>query len=429
MKLGSLLTHPLFRSSLVYTICDAANKAVPFFILPLLSYYLLPSDYGLVANFGVLTGIISLLLMVSIDGAISVNYYKLSRKKLKDYVFSALMICFFSFIVLVVISLISHKWIYNLINIPLEYQLVCLLMCILNVFTTINLTLWRLEEKPLYFGIYEITNTLLNVSLSIIFVVILKWSWQGRISAMLLTSILYGGLSIYLLYKRNYISIKFRKNLFLDALYFGLPLVPHLLSFWLRSGVDRALITKFWGVGEVGLYSTGFLFGTLISFVVGAFNNAFSPYLYKLLSDKNSTTLKINKLKLVKMTYIIIIGLIISGIIFMIISKFILKYFFDILYANAEIYIYWAIVSQVIQGFYILFVNYIFFARKTKQLAYITFSCAIVHVILSYFFIQHFGPIGAAYCSVLVAIINFFMVAYLSVTVYKMPWNIFKQTF
>jgi O-antigen/teichoic acid export membrane protein len=426
MKIKNIVKHDLFKSSLIYTICDATNKAVPFFILPILSHYLLPADYGVVANFGVFTGIVALLISVNIDGAISVNYHRLNHQELRVYVFNALLICFCSFFILIFLGFLLRSWIYGIINIPFEYQFLGIIMCLMNLFTTLNLALWRQEEKPLYFGIYEITNTVFNLLASVIFVIILKLNWEGRISAMLLTSFCYGLISIYFLFKRKYIKITFKKKYFIDALLFGLPLIPHSISFWIRSGIDRAIITKFWGTESVGLYSTGFLFGTFISFLVGAFNNAYSPYLYKTLSNNNKEELKSSKYRLVRMTYYIMFGLIISGVFFMFLSYFILKYLFDERYWEAREYIYWAIAAQVGQGFYIMFVNYIFYSRKTKQLAYITFSCAICHAIISFFLVQYSGPIGAAYSSVIISFLNFVIVAIYSSRVYKMPWNLLK---
>ena len=66
MNINRILKHPLLKSSLVYTITDAINKAVPFFILPILSYYLLPSDYGIVANYNVLLSVFGVFVMIGV---------------------------------------------------------------------------------------------------------------------------------------------------------------------------------------------------------------------------------------------------------------------------------------------------------------------------------------------------------------------------
>ena len=39
MNINRILKHPLLKSSVLYTISDAINNAVPFFILPVLGCY------------------------------------------------------------------------------------------------------------------------------------------------------------------------------------------------------------------------------------------------------------------------------------------------------------------------------------------------------------------------------------------------------
>lgn len=420
--ISRILNHPLLKSSLIYTISDGINKSIPFFILPILSHFLLPADYGIVANFGVLTGIISLLITCSIDGAIAVNYYQMEQSKIRVFIFNAFLVSFFLFLIVLIAVLLFHEYIYQYLSIPFDYQILCVVLGFFSLFTSINLVLWRLENKPLAFGAYDISHTMLNVGLSLVFIVILHQTWQGRVNGIIISAIIYGLFSFFFLLKRGFLTFEFNREFFKAIFVFGIPLIPHSLSFWLRSGVDRMIITNFWGAEAVGLYATGFQFGTLVAFLVGAFNNAFSPYLYKSLSNPDEVELKKTKLKMVKMTFGIMLGLLFFGLIFIALSKFIIITAFSDSYVDAVIYINWAILGQIFQGFYILFVNYIFFAQKTKMLALFTFSCAVFQVIMSYFLVKYMGPIGAAYSSVFTSFLTFLIIMFYSKRVYSMPW-------
>ncbi|WP_418359189.1 lipopolysaccharide biosynthesis protein [Sphingobacterium detergens] len=420
--IGKFLRHPLFKSSLIYTVSDGINKSIPFFILPILSHYLLPGDYGIVSNFGVLTGIIGLIINCSVDGAISVNFYKTESKELKVYIFNCLLVSFSIFILVLISTILANSYLYQLLYIPFEYQLICVVMCFFNLFTTINLVLWRLEEKPVAFGLYDISNTAINISLSLLFVVAFKENWIGRINAIVIATIGYGLFSLFFLYKRGYVKITYNPIYFRSILLFGVPLIPHALSFWLRSGVDRIFISNFWGTSAVGLYATGFQFGTLVSFMILAFNNAFSPYLYKTLSIEDENQLQYEKRKIVKLTYLIMLVLLLGGGLFILLSKLILTAFFSQEYYNAVEYVNWAILSQIFQAYYVLFVNYIFFSKKNEKLAAITISCGVLQVLLSYLLVKIIGPLGAAYSSVIIAFINFLVVMLFSQKVYPMPW-------
>ena len=428
MNINKILKHPLLKSSLTYTACAAINKAVPFLILPILSYYLIPSDYGIVANFSVLLSIISIFAVLGLNGAISVNYFTLSKTELSRYIFNGILLILISSLILIIGIFFLNEIIYSFFKLPTVYQYLSVLMALTSAFTTISLTLFRLEDKPFSFGVYEISKTVLDIGLSLTLVVVYKMGWIGRVDGMLIASLFFGFLSLYIIYRRGYLKFNYDKTFIIAILAFGLPLIPHSLSFWLRSGVDRIFITKYIGEAETGLYATGFQFGILISFLTLSFNNAFLPYMYKLLTEKNIDKLNQNKVGLVKLAYYGIIGLIVMCVVFTIGSNFILEYFFSDKYASASEFIFWAILSQTFQGIYLFFVNYIFFVKKTKYLAMITFFCASLQVVLSYLLINKIGAIGAAYSTACISFINLLLVAYYSNKVYDMPWLEFFRT-
>lgn len=422
MNINRILKHPLLKSSLIYTLSDAINKAVPFLVLPILSYYLLPSDYGIVANYGVLFSVFSIFVMVGVNGLIGVNYYRISKDELSKLIFNGLLLISFSTVLMLLIVMQFNETIYSFVSVPIEYQYLSVLMAFASSMTGINLSLWRLEEKPLKFGTYQISQTIIDIGVSLVLVVSFKLGWVGRINGMILASLLFGFISLILIYKRGYLRIQYDKSLLISVIAFGVPLIPHNLSFWLRSGVDRILITKYINETATGLYATGFQFGVLIAFLTGAFNNAFVPYMYKLLSEKDENVLVRNKNNLKKM---IVIGtgiLIIMCVIFTFFSNFIIDTIFSDKYSGAKEYIFWAILSQTFQGMYLFFVNYIFFTKKTKGLATITFTCALLQVFLSYLLITRIGAIGAAYSTVIVSFVNFIIIAWYSNKVYPMGW-------
>lgn len=423
MQLTRIFQHPLLKSSVIYTITDAINKSVPFLILPVLSYYLLPSDYGIVANFGVLYSIISIFVIAGVDGAVTVSYFKLSKEELSKYIFNCIVIIVSLSFLLFFLVLIFNDLIYSFVKIPLEFQLLSVSMALAGAFTGINLSLWRLEERAMRFGIYKFSQTIVDLGISLVLVTIYRLGWVGRINGMILATVIFGLISLFLIHRRGYLEFSPNSKLIVSILAFGLPLIPHSLSFWLRSGVDRILLTKFVGEYATGLYATGFQFGILVSFITLSFNNAFVPYMYKLLNEEDELILERNKSLLRKVILSGFCALIVMCIIFTLISDIFLDVFFAETYLAASQFIFWAILSQTFQGMYLFFVNYIFFAKKTKNLAIITFFCAFLQVILSYFCIIYYGAIGAAYATVVISFINFLIVAWYSNRVYPMNWR------
>lgn len=76
----------------------------------------------------------------------------------------------------------------------------------------------------------------------------------------------------------------------------------------------------------------------------------------------------------------------------------------------------------MLEGFYYVVVNYIFYFKKTSSLAKITFTVSILHVGISFLFVKLFGIVGAGYALVISGVIQFVLIWHLSNKIYPMPW-------
>lgn len=416
------INNPLLKTGLIYIITDSINNAIPFLLLPIILKFLSPAEYGIVANFTILIAILMVGVSISMEGAISTNFFKMSKEDLSKYIMGTLMIITSSFFFFFFLLFFFNNIIFSYTKIPIKYQYCALIICYFQSIIQINLTLWRLESKALKFGIFQIFQTLVNLGLSIYFIALLNIGWIGRAEGIFSAAILFGPLSIFVLWKRNYITLDYNNNFIKDALLFGLPLLPHSLSMWIRSGIDRVFITKYLGEAANGLFATGFQFGILMTFITVAFNNTFIPYLFKQLSTEDEKQLEIIKIKLVKMSYGIMLGLIGLCLVLTILSLLIIHFFLPTSYALASKFVFWAILAQTFQGMYFVVGNYIFYAKKTKIFSLITFSCSLVQIVISFYLIRKVGILGAAYSSAFISLLNFIAVWFYSNKVYKMPW-------
>lgn len=53
MNFKQIFNTPLVKQSVVYVVSDGINRAIPFLLLPFITYYLTPEDYGIITNFNV----------------------------------------------------------------------------------------------------------------------------------------------------------------------------------------------------------------------------------------------------------------------------------------------------------------------------------------------------------------------------------------
>jgi len=416
--LKNIVKSKFFKNTSIYTISDILNKMVPFVLLPVLTRYLTPEDYGIIAMFFVFTAILGIVMTLETNTAVSVNYFKLSKEKLRVYIANILFIIAVATSITVVFVMIFHDWISVVTTIPTEWLFLGIVVTLLQFITTINLVLWQFEQNPIPFGIYQIAQTIVNLTFSLILIIGFGMEWEGRLIAVVIASVFFGMMSFVFLFKRNYVEFKFNKDDIKDALKFGIPLLPHALSVWIKTGIDRVFLTMLVSASATGLYTVGFQIASVVTILTAAFNKAYAPYLFEKLKEISEE----KKRALVKYTYLYFLGLLAIALSLSIIAPFLIDIFLGEKFRESKEYVSWLAFAFAFFGMYSIVVNYVLFTKKTAYLSYVTIAVSLFHALLSYIMISYNGSLGAAQATTITSFITFISVWWLSHRLYPMPW-------
>ncbi|MBV3845083.1 oligosaccharide flippase family protein [Bacteroides eggerthii] len=420
LKFGKRKT--LLGNALIYILSDGITKALSFLILPFVSFYLIPEQLGIAANFDVLQSILMLLAGQAIVNALPYFYYDRSREEIGLLVSNLLFIIIAVNLCFLIIILLIYGLIDEYLHIGLFLQLLTLISVIANLLLSINLILYRLEEKPFVFLKLQLLQSLIYVFLLILLVVCLKKEALGKIYSAVFSCSIVCLLHIYLLYKRGYLIWKIDRNSIGELLRFGIPLLPHSLSFWIKSGMDKILLTTFCGLSVNGLYSMAMSFGAIYSIFKVAFDNAYIPYLQKRISKMTFDNQKAEKKQLVRISYIISSVFFLLFFVVMFICWILIQYVLSDLYRDSFQFIPWILFSLTIYSFYSLVVQYPYTAKKTLGLGIITFSGSIIQLLLTFVLVRMLGADGIKYSLVIGALVTMFSVWWYSNRVYPLPW-------
>lgn len=420
LKFGKRKT--LLGNALIYILSDGITKALSFLILPFVSFYLIPEQLGIAANFDVLQSILMLLAGQAIVNALPYFYYDRSREEIGLLVSNLLFIIIAVNLCFLIIILLIYGLIDEYLHIGLFLQLLTLISVIANLLLSINLILYRLEEKPFVFLKLQLLQSLIYVFLLILLVVCLRKEALGKIYSAVFSCSIVCLLHIYLLYKRGYLIWKIDRNSIGELLRFGIPLLPHSLSFWIKSGMDKILLTTFCGLSVNGLYSMAMSFGAIYSIFKVAFDNAYIPYLQKRISKMTFDNQKAEKKQLVRISYIISSVFFLLFFVVMFICWILIQYVLSDLYRDSFQFIPWILFSLTIYSFYSLVVQYPYTAKKTLGLGIITFSGSIIQLLLTFVLVRMLGADGIKYSLAIGALVTMFSVWWYSNRVYPLPW-------
>lgn len=415
----SIFKSKLFKDFSIFFSADVVNKAIPFALLPVFTYYLTPEEYGTLAIFTSFLMVFGFIIGLNTLGAITINFYKFEKHELSKFIGNIFLILFVTLIFTIAVILIANSIYPNELELSYKWYIIATITAFNTSIVMINTNLWLVEQKPKIYGLYQIGETLIKLSLSLIFVIIVLLTWKGRVYGMLIGSTLSAIVSIIYLIKRGYLVFEISLIHLKDALNYGLPLIPHSISYWLKTSAIILIIAYLVGKEETGLYSISIQIVAGIDLLTKAFNNTWSQHLYRKLSSDLSLK---DKVDIVKFTYKYFFAVIIIAIIVVIISPIVINLILPNSYSRSGNYTLYLSFAAAFHGMYLMIVHYILFEKKTKYLSLITIFSSILHIPLVYILISKYDTIGAAQAQLITSIFSFLLVWYYSNKVYKMPW-------
>lgn len=416
------LNVSLIKDTFIYTVTDVFGKAIGFILLPFVSYYMTPDELGIATNFSVITSIVTLLAGGAMVNAIPYFYYEQTKKQNTALVSSLLLICVCSSILIFLIISLLQNVINNYIKLDYSLQILASVTSILMLINNSNLILLRLENKSKQFALLQIIQILFHCLFVIAFVIVFKLGGRGKIYSEALPTMIISIIGIIMMTKKGYLKFEFNK-LYISKLFkFGLPLLPHSLSFWIKGGTDKIFITSFCGLYQNGLYSMAMTIASLYTIVRNAFFKAYVPYLQKRLSNITPENGMREKLKIVKISYILFGIFFIVALLAVFGGWIILEYIVDEKYRESFRFVPWLIFGLYIYAIYSFSIEFIYKQKKTLVMGIITFSGSILQMALSYLLIKNIGIMGAVYSSIIGTLIISVSIFIYSCKVYPMPW-------
>jgi O-antigen/teichoic acid export membrane protein len=409
----------LFGNAGIFLGANIVNAGIPFLLLPFLTRALTPADYGVVAMFGVMVSLFGTLTGLSVHGAIGVRYFELEKTALARYVGACISILFVS--TAVVLSLVGFfgKWLVGPSNLPYEWLLIAVLVSGMQFLINIKLTLWQVGGAARQYGIFQVSQGLINAGFSLLFIFGFLMTWEGRVLGQVVATAAFGGLALCWLFISKEIGLpRTEERQIVDALQFGVPLIPHVIGGLVMVVADRFIIGNMLGVQAVGIYTLALQFGMIMGLVTDAFVKVYGPWLYaKLKLDTPSA-----RLEVVGVTYIVWFAFFVLAVLANIFCQL---FFLDVVgkeFSAAQEIMFWFFLGQTFKGMYLSVAGFFFFSSRTSSVSMVTVCTGLFSIVATIIFVKLMGLKGAAVAYALSEVILFLFAWLLSRRIHQMPW-------
>lgn len=412
----------LASGTATYILASVINAAIPFLLLPVLTRYLEPSEYGEVAVFQVWVALIGAVCGLSVHGAAVRKYYDYDDPdtNIGEFISACIMVLILSSSILFVLLLPVLDSVSNAIGLSRSWLLIGVLYAFCSFLVQLRLGQWQVRKKPKYFGAFQITMSLLNMFFSLLLVVVFSLGVTGRLSGNTAAVVIFGVFAFLLLKRDGFIKISWRPDLMVEALKFGVPLIPHVIGAFLLITVDRAVISAELGLEQAGYYMVAVQFAMVMALILDSVNKAYTPWLYERLNRNNFN----ENLFVVKLTYSYGLGLLLLVFLAFIIGDNVLVFIAGDKYEPSARIIAWLVLAKAFHGMYYMVCSYIFYKKKTALIARITIFTGSVNVVLLLVLATSFGLVGAAWAMCTSMLLQWLITWFIAAKLVNMPWGL-----
>lgn len=362
----------ILKDSFIYLIGELINKALPFLLLPYLTRKLGAEGFGELSYYLTILALFSIFIGLSQEGAVTRYFYFYGNKAIDlivraGYLYNIL----FSTVCLII------AWILNS-----EIIAYITLIATFNSFLSVQLALRQAQKQPIP---YIMIQFLSSVSLVVFTVLMLEYVAGDQVVNRLLALLLSSALVFFITYffinkkfkvKKRFSTVNYKAAL-LYIFSFGIPLILHQLSFFMKGQVDRIFIYKLYSATELGVYSAGVQIASVLTIFFMALNKAIVPYYYEKLKNGLLTVEKIKKYSLVSLGFI---GL--PALICYFLPNSWFTWFLGVQFGEAQFYTVLFLIGYGLTLPYLILVNFFFFYGKNRLIAIVTFLTSVLYVVL-----------------------------------------------
>ena len=291
----------LVSQSAIYGVSTVLARLINIILVPVYTKEFTRGEYGIFSD---LFSFVTFFLIILTFG-METSFFRFSTiegKEKSAYSQSFWFVTFLSTAFLVLFGL-SHKTLAGWIGYGDRSGLVLIVIIVifLDVIASMPKAKLRHKEKALYFSLVNLVNVIVNLGLSLIFVVGMDKGVEYAFLSILIAGVVRVGMLLpYTLPDSFKLEMKFMK----EMSGYGFFIMLAGLAGAINENLDKILISRIWGsesktlFGEtlngqemVGIYSANYKLAIFITLAIMSFRYAAEPLFFKQAKDKNSPKL------------------------------------------------------------------------------------------------------------------------------------------
>ncbi len=409
----------LVKDTSVYGLVSAARSLVGLLLVPIYTRVFLPGEYGQIDTLTTLAAFLTLAATLGMDTAAALYFYDNAGHEDRGAMVTTAITTRvgLSVFLAAVLSLFAPALAELLFRSEMAASTIRIAVWTApaNAMVGFLIELLRLSRRPWAYAGLAISNLLLGVGLSILFVVGLGWGVSGAFGGPLLAAVLILPAGFWA--TRRLLFPRFSRPWLAKLLHVGLPLIPTALGGWLIAYSNRYFLLHYGSAADVGLLAVGNKASAPLVLLTSAFLTAWGPFAFSIQKQENAPQVYAKAL-----TYFWIVAG--AGVVAVaLFAKEMLWLFTTASYLDGAA-VSGLMALQIVAdcSYYIVNIGLIL-AKRTRLLAYSVPAAAVACVAFNLLLTPRLGYIGAALAAMLAYATSAGLAYLLAQRVYPIPYE------
>ncbi len=405
---GKLLT-----GTMAVSLAQGTQKAVGFLLLPILTFYLSPSEYGIIAIVGLISSLLNLIYNPGVVSATTRLYYDTEDEERKRKLFASAFMFFILFpLVISVIIFIFGEYLASHLFKEFKfypYGFIAILISLLSQPRRIWSQLLTVLFKVPKIALYSTLAVLVNICLSLVLVVGFNFGVIGRLFGMLAGPVMMLIIAIFTF--RKYTGLSFSFKIIFELVSFGSPLIIAIWCYTILTMTSRFLLERFIGLDAVGIFDVAMKVSSASMLLFMGFKQMWNPVFYENMKNENYEVIS----RLIKFMFA---GMTILTILMILFHKEGLLILNERFRSSGEI------VTILVTGLFFLGLlpvsnSFLGWEKKFKTTSLIAGIAAVINIILNILLIPKYDIIGAAIATAISYFVYFILGIFISRRFFK----------
>jgi len=403
----------------IYTLGSFISQFVSFLLIPVLTRYLSPEDYGKLATFNSLLLVFTVFILFSQDSSFARHYWEYEGKKRAAFLgntffVSAAVACSTLFLIVVFrmffrIDLgFDSRWLYLIF-----------VAAILKAVSSVFLGWLQLEKRAILYNGMMLLSMVTDISIALALIIVWRFDWVGRVSGIMISLLVSSVVGLSYLVRKGFIRFHLNRDYLRQTISFSLPLVPASLSGWGLTLMDRLLLNQMTSLKTLGLYNVGYSFGQVVFMLTVPFSRAWMPFFYELIGSGREE----DKKRIAKVIIIAFFTLCFVALVLGVNAEWVVRLIVAKEYWACYKYVPLVAFAYTLQGTYAMLCLFLIYLKKTYLMASIDIAGALMNLTLNIILVRYYGATGAALALLLSYTVLLLLTLSCVVKSIDMPWK------